>query len=263
MTAPDDPPDNAPRAWPTANWPVSPATMARAPSPLPRSFGRPRARPRSPPSPSANWPTPRTPSIPSIRPHAHGPLLPALASARPSGQVRVWSAGCSTGQEAWSIAMAGLETGARIEVVATDLSHRAVEKARLGRYTGFEIQRGLPIRRMIQWFSSEDGQQWQAAPRLLEWYDRHARVLPWRAPPDAPAESGRVWIVSGATGERLLDTHGQRANTWAGFALASSAGTPYDDVPASSRSAPNARTRTSMLRRSAATSSVTWTPAPP
>lgn len=35
----------------------------------------------------------------------------------------------------------------------------------------------------------------QAAPRLLEWYDRHARVLPWRAPPGAPAmDPYRVWL---------------------------------------------------------------------
>ncbi|MCV0414023.1 MAG: chemotaxis protein CheR [Brevundimonas sp.] len=92
-------------------------------------------------------------------------LLPALASARPSGQVRVWSAGCSTGQEAWSIAMAGLETGARIEVVATDLSHRAVEKARLGRYTGFEIQRGLTAKTMLRWFEPEED-QWRVKPDL-------------------------------------------------------------------------------------------------
>ena len=88
-------------------------------------------------------------------------LLPALASARPSGQVRVWSAGCSTGQEAWSIAMAGLETGARIEVVATDLSHRAIEKARQGLYTGFEIQRGLTAKTMLRWFEPEEDQSQQ------------------------------------------------------------------------------------------------------
>ena len=40
-------------------------------------------------------------------------------------------------------------------------------------------------------------------------------------------------------------------------------GTPYDVVPSSSRSAPKARTRTSMAERSALTSSVTCTPAPP
>ena len=33
------------------------------------------------------------------------------------------------------------------------------------------------------------------APRLLEWYDRHARVLPWRSPPGAPApDPYRVWL---------------------------------------------------------------------
>ena len=35
----------------------------------------------------------------------------------------------------------------------------------------------------------------QAAPRLLEWYDRHARVLPWRAPPGTPPmDPYRVWL---------------------------------------------------------------------
>lgn len=35
----------------------------------------------------------------------------------------------------------------------------------------------------------------QVAPRLLAWYDRHARVLPWRAPPGAPpTDPYRVWL---------------------------------------------------------------------
>ena len=33
------------------------------------------------------------------------------------------------------------------------------------------------------------------APQLLEWYDRHARVLPWRIPPGAgPADPYRIWL---------------------------------------------------------------------
>ena len=80
----DRPRERSARPWPTANWRerVSPATVARA-----------RARPQSSQSPSANWPTPRTPSIPSIRPHAHGPRLPALASSTaalvPPGRARM------------------------------------------------------------------------------------------------------------------------------------------------------------------------------
>src|SRR5205807_361214 len=33
-----------------------------------------------------------------------------------------------------------------------------------------------------------------AARDLLDWYDRHARVLPWRAAPGAPADPYRVWL---------------------------------------------------------------------
>ena len=33
------------------------------------------------------------------------------------------------------------------------------------------------------------------SPQLLEWYDRHARVLPWRIPPGAgPADPYRIWL---------------------------------------------------------------------
>lgn len=79
-------------------------------------------------------------------------LLPALSRARPNGRVKVWSAGCSTGQEAWSIAMAGLDIGVPLDLTATDLSQRAIEKARSGLYTGFEIQRGLTAKTMLRWF---------------------------------------------------------------------------------------------------------------
>ena len=51
------------------------------------------------------------------------------------------------------------------EIIATDISEAALNRARVGRYTQFEIQRGLPIRRMMQWFDSVDG-DWVANPGL-------------------------------------------------------------------------------------------------
>ena len=94
-------------------------------------------------------------------------LLPALGRARPDGLIKVWSAGCSTGQEAWSIAMCALEARAQINLVATDLSQRAIEKARSGVYTGFEIQRGLTARTMLRWFQPLED-QWIVKPELAE-----------------------------------------------------------------------------------------------
>lgn len=94
-----------------------------------------------------------------------GELLPALSRARGGHPVRVWSAGCSTGQEPWSIAMAALDVGAPVEIVGTDLSQRALEKARTGAYTGFEIQRGLKAETMLRWFDQADD-AWIAKPQL-------------------------------------------------------------------------------------------------
>ena len=92
-------------------------------------------------------------------------LLPALARARAGSPVRIWSAGCSTGQEAWSVAISALEAGAPVEIVATDLSQRALEKARTGAYTGFEIQRGLKAETMLRWFEQAED-CWIARPEL-------------------------------------------------------------------------------------------------
>lgn len=94
-------------------------------------------------------------------------LLPAIGKVRPEGRVRVWSAGCSTGQEAWSLAVCALEAHANVEIVATDLSSRAIEKAKSGSYTGFEIQRGLAAATMLRWFNPAD-EQWVARPELLQ-----------------------------------------------------------------------------------------------
>nr|WP_314437558.1 protein-glutamate O-methyltransferase CheR [uncultured Brevundimonas sp.] len=94
-------------------------------------------------------------------------LLPALAGARPDGRVRIWSAGCSTGQEAWSIAMAGKEANADVEVIGTDLSQRAIEKARSRTYSGFEVQRGLTAHAMLRWFEPVED-QWRVHDALAE-----------------------------------------------------------------------------------------------
>ena len=92
-------------------------------------------------------------------------VLPAIARVRPQGRVRVWSAGCASGQEAYSLAMPALESEANVEVIATDLSQRSLEKAKSGIYTQFEVQRGLGINQMIRWFEEcDDG--WRAVEPL-------------------------------------------------------------------------------------------------
>lgn len=76
----------------------------------------------------------------------------------------IWSVGCSTGQEPYSLAMALAErperwAGWSINILATDISPSVIKIARAGRYSHFEIQRGLPTRAMLRWFEA-DGSDW-------------------------------------------------------------------------------------------------------
>lgn len=93
-------------------------------------------------------------------------ILPELARRRAATRhLSIWSAGCSTGQEAYSLAMVFAEQAERwegwtIDILGTDVSHRAVAAARTGRYSQFEVQRGLSVSQMLDHFDECDG-GWQ------------------------------------------------------------------------------------------------------
>jgi len=97
--------------------------------------------------------------------------LPELAISREkSKRLRIWSAGCSTGQEVYSLAMLFAEApeqwrGWTIDILGTDVSTSCIDRARSGIFTQFEIQRGLGINQMIKWFEEvPDG--WRAVELL-------------------------------------------------------------------------------------------------
>ncbi|MEA3044249.1 MAG: chemotaxis protein methyltransferase CheR [Sphingomonadales bacterium] len=88
-------------------------------------------------------------------------------------RLSIWCAGCSTGQEAYSLAMSFADEPARwqgwkIEITGTDLSRAAIERARAGIYSQFEVQRGLPVMQMIRWFEELGGGDWRVSPKLRE-----------------------------------------------------------------------------------------------
>jgi chemotaxis protein methyltransferase CheR len=103
--------------------------------------------------------------------HVRASALRRIHAARPPGQpIRIWSAACSTGQEAYSLAMIVAEAkpwlGDRsVEIVGTDLSREVLAKAREGLYSQFEVQRGLPIQLLVKHFRQE-GTNWRLSEAI-------------------------------------------------------------------------------------------------
>jgi chemotaxis protein methyltransferase CheR len=101
-----------------------------------------------------------------------GPGLDRIeALRRRERRLAIWCAGCSTGQEVYSIAMHFAEHKARwsgwtIDIVGTDVSRSAVGQARSGVYSQFEVQRGLPVVQMMRWFDALPGAAWRIASEL-------------------------------------------------------------------------------------------------
>ncbi len=117
--------------------------------------------------------------------------LPELAKRRAkSRRLRIWSAGCSTGQEVYSLAMLFAQSpeqwrGWTIDILGTDVSTHCVERARAGSYTQFEVQRGLGINQMIKWFA-ECAEGWRAVEALRK--PVRFQVHNLLEPPPHPAE---------------------------------------------------------------------------
>jgi chemotaxis protein methyltransferase CheR len=88
-------------------------------------------------------------------------VLPKLVQARSDTRtLNVWSAACSTGQEAYTIAMVirehfpELKTW-NVRILATDLSRDVLDKAREGKYGQLEVNRGLPAALLVKHFRRE------------------------------------------------------------------------------------------------------------
>jgi chemotaxis protein methyltransferase CheR len=97
-------------------------------------------------------------------------VLPALTAARrPDERLQIWSAACSSGQEAYTIAML-LEdalpgAASRVSITATDISREMVERTRAGRFSQLEVNRGLPAPMLVRHFARA-GSDWEVNPNL-------------------------------------------------------------------------------------------------
>jgi chemotaxis protein methyltransferase CheR len=98
-------------------------------------------------------------------------MLPEIMAVRASTRkIRFWCAAASTGQEPYSLAMTLDSLGAKMagwkyEIIGTDISIDCLEKAKLGIYNQFEIQRGLPVQMMLKYFK-QVGDQWHISESI-------------------------------------------------------------------------------------------------
>lgn len=94
-------------------------------------------------------------------------VLPEITARRgPGHRLRAWSAGCATGEEAYTLAMLAAEAGleGRMEVLGTDVSEPRLAVARRGRYSRWSM-RGVSEAAQQAWFTRVQG-EWEVLPRL-------------------------------------------------------------------------------------------------
>lgn len=108
-------------------------------------------------------------------------------SGIPFPRIRIWSVAASTGQEPYSIAMAILDfleanprtgwTAEHFWILGTDISERALQAARAGRYSDWEIDRGISWEQKNKFFTQHEG-QWLISPSVRNMVDlRRVNVL--------------------------------------------------------------------------------------
>ena len=90
-------------------------------------------------------------------------VIPRLLAGKPSGAlIRVWAPGCSTGEEAYSLAilfqerMDALNKNFKVQIFATDIDRRAIEQARAGVYPA-SIVADVSAERLARFFTLEPG----------------------------------------------------------------------------------------------------------
>lgn len=99
-------------------------------------------------------------------------ILPELIKNRrdTSRSICIWSAACSSGQEPHSIAMILRDrfaelAGWNLQLLASDISRRMIERAQDGVYSQIEVNRGLPAPYLVRFFN-QNGSHWQLKDEL-------------------------------------------------------------------------------------------------
>lgn len=88
-------------------------------------------------------------------------LVDIIEARKTVRSFRIWCAAASSGQEPYSIAMILKELGPKLagwrhDIVGTDISEEILTKAKSGRYSQFEVQRGLPIQLLVKYFKQDE-----------------------------------------------------------------------------------------------------------
>jgi chemotaxis protein methyltransferase CheR len=147
-------------------------------------------------------------------------LLPRWLEAKKNGgRLRIWSAGCSTGEEPYALAMVLAEalerTGSKVDarILATDLSPQALETARAGTYP-LDRMGGVSDARRNRWFQRGEGAYAGLArvhPRLRELVTIQPLNLlhdwPMRGPFDAIFCRNVVIYFDKPTKQRLFERY--------------------------------------------------------
>jgi chemotaxis protein methyltransferase CheR len=112
-----------------------------------------------------------------------------LARKERTRTLAIWSAGCSSGQEPYSIAMSIREHFPelltwQLSILGTDISGTVLDRARAGRYGQLEVNRGLPAHLLVRHFTRA-GMEWEIEEpiRRMVRFERHNLNDAWPSMP--------------------------------------------------------------------------------
>ena len=98
-------------------------------------------------------------------------LLPHIVGhIKPRSKINIWCVGCSSGQEPYSLAIMSQEYSKdfgkhKFNILGTDLSEEILDAASIGKYSQYEVQRGMPANLLLKYFEQQ-GEDWQLNKKI-------------------------------------------------------------------------------------------------
>ena len=143
-----------------------------------------------------------------------------LARKERTRTLAIWSAGCSSGQEPYSIAMSIREHFPelltwQLSILGTDISGSVLDRARAGRYGQLEVNRGLPAHLLVRHFTRA-GMEWEIEEpiRRMVRFEHHNLNDAWPSMPPFDLVLMRnvmIYFETEAKRQVLTKMHGQLA----------------------------------------------------